>query len=286
MKKLFILMKAITCILIGCITVIGGVFLWLTSPLPETSQDVLFNNSYFVAHAGGALEGKAYLNSKESLIASLENGYRYVELDLGGGTSDSTLVCIHDWKHFRSITTDDSVNVSDLPMTTEEFKSKKILGKWTPLTLEEAIDIQKTRPFTIVTDKTSDPNVLNRYFKKNRQMVMVESFCLSDYIQLKKDGYIPMMSLWTFSYGEMFQFFVKNAIKYGTKIDWICVHTSSNFKSLRMLKRLFGCKVAMYSSNSANFFKEHLGKEIDLVYTDNWNLKTQKNNDTVLTVTY
>ena len=54
----------------------------------------------------------------------------------------------------------------------------------------------------------------------------------------------------------------------------------------RLMKRLFNCKVAMYTCNSKTFFAEHLGKEIDLVYTDNWNPLTQTNNDTLYTTAY
>ena len=115
---------------------------------------------------------------------------------------------------------------------------------------------------------------------------MVEAFTLSDYVELKKAGYIPMMSLWTFDYSQIFWDFIYYPLKYHTKIDWICVHSSSNIKRLRMLKRLFNCKVAMYTCNSRAFFTEHLGKEIDLIYTDNWNPLKQTNNDTLYTTVY
>lgn len=211
-----------------------GVFMWLISPMPKPHDDVLSNQNYYIAHAAGAMNGKTYLNCQEALLQSLNNGYKYVELDLSL-TTDSTLVCVHDWASFRRNLVGDSIETA---VSTKEFLGKSILGEYTPLTLQQAIEIQKTHPYTIVTDKISDTETLNREFLQDRHLVMVEAFTLSDYVELKKAGYIPMMSLRTFDYPQIFWNFIYYPLKYHTKIDWICVHSSSNMKSLRMLKRL------------------------------------------------
>ena len=238
------------------------------------ANDVLSSNSYYIAHATGEIDGNTYLNCKESLLQSLDKGYKYIEVDLGL-TTDSELVCIHDWTHFHKMTTKDST-IKDNSISKDEFRKRKILDKYTPLPLENVIHIRNNHPFIIVTDKISDARILNHYFKKNRHQVMVEAFSLSDYAELKQAGYLPMMSLWKFDYPDIFWNFIYYPLKYHIKIEWICVHSSSNMKSLRMLKRLFNCKVAMYKSNSPIFFSDHLGKEIDLIYTDNWNPKELK----------
>ena len=279
-RKLF--MKEIIWILMGMGFLMFGAFLWLISPMPQPREDVLSNQNYYIAHAAGSINGNTYLNCQEALLKSLSNGYKYVELDLSL-TTDSTLVCVHDWSHFCKNLVGDS---TEKAVSIDEFLGKSILGKYTPLTLQRAIEIQQTHPYVIVTDKISDTKILNREFQHNRNHVMVEAFTLSDYVELKKAGYIPMMSLWTFDYSQIFWDFIYYPLKYHTKIDWICVHSSSNIKSLRMLKRLFNCKVAMYTCNSRAFFTEHLGKEIDLVYTDNWNPLKQTNNDTLYTTVY
>lgn len=260
-------------------------YLWLTSPLPPPNSDVLSDSRYYIAHASGAIDGKTYLNCEEALLQSLDNGYKYVELDLGM-TSDSILVCIHDWRAFRKYTKDSISSNGNQALPLEEFIQKRILGKYTPLTLEKTIEISHSHPFTIVTDKISKAETLNRYFSQSRDQVMVEAFKLSDYHDLKHEGYVPMMSLWSLNYLTLLAVFTYYPLRYQEKIDWICVHSSSNMNCLRIVKRLFHCKVAMYTSNSPSFFKEHLGREIDLIYTDNWNTKTKTNNDSVNTSTY
>lgn len=238
-------------------------------------NDVLSDNRYYIAHATGAIDGNTYLNCKESLIQSLNNGYKYIEVDLGI-TTDSTLVCVHDWVNFHKKTTNDTISNNN-PISEDEFQHRLILDRYTPLTLNDVISMRNRDSFVIVTDKISDVKLLNRYFIKKRNQIMIEAFALSDYEELKQAGYIPMMSLGRFNYPNIFWSFIYYPLRYHKSIKWICVASSSNMNSLRMLKRLFNCKVAMYTSNSPSFFKEHLGREIDLVYTDNWNIKTQTN---------
>ncbi len=244
-------------------------------------DDILSSPDYFIAHAGGSIDGQKYLNCKEGLLQSLKNGYKYIEVDLAL-TSDNAVVCLHDWQHFKTLA---SIAIDNEPMSLQEFQQQKILGKLTPLTLNDVISIQKEHPFVIVTDKISNPDILNSYFLDNRNNVMVEAFSLSDYIRLKECGYTPMMSIWHFNYKSIRLIFAQQR-ETRTKIDWVCVDSESNIKSLRTLKRLLKCKIALYSSNSETFFKEHLGKGIDLIYTDNWNLKTRSNNDSINKSTY
>lgn len=242
-----------------------SVFLWLTSPIQNPHTDVLSNKKYYIAHAAGALDGYRYMNCREALIKSLENGYQYIEFDLGL-TNDSVLVCLHDWNLFHKMTSTDSLNGK--PITIEEFRHRRIYRNYTPLTIEDVLSIRNNHQFVIVTDKISDTKVLNKYFIQDKKSIMVEAFTLSDYISLKKAGFTPMMSLNIFNYSKIIKYFIISPLIKHQKLDWICISNKSNMKSLRMLKRLFNCKVAMYSSNSPSFFKEHLGKEIDMVYTD------------------
>lgn len=241
-------------------------FMWLVSPLPCNEKNICFDKSHLIAHAAGSVDGCNYLNCKEGLFSSLKKGYKYIEVDLGM-TTDSSLVCIHDWRHFHKLTTFDSI-ISQEPISEKEFLKRKILGKYTPLTLTDVIRARNSFPFIIITDKVSDPQLLNSYFLGNRQTTMVEAFSLDDYVELKKSGYIPMMSEYTFSYSQIFWLFIYLPLKHNIKIDWVCIHSSSNMKSLRILKRLFNCKVAMYGKYNSSFLKEHLGKEIDLIYVD------------------
>lgn len=53
-------------------------------------------NDRLIAHAGGAVYGLRYTNSKEALDLSYSNGHRYIELDFER-TLDREIVLIHDW---------------------------------------------------------------------------------------------------------------------------------------------------------------------------------------------
>lgn len=266
-KKTFLYKRILKMCLIA---ILGGggflsIFLWSTRPMANPCVDELLDKNSCIAHAAGALNGYRYLNCREALIQTLGNGYKYVEFDLGL-TEDSVLVCLHDWKLFHKMTSQDTLN--EQPLLLNEFKKRKIYHKYTPLTIEDVLTIRKKHPFIIVTDKISKVDILNKHFKQDRKSIMVEAFTVSDYKLLKKAGYIPMMSLGKFNYSKIIKYFIFSPLIEQQKIDWVCINTNSNMKSLRLLKRIFNCKVAMYTSNSLYFFKEHLGKEVDLIYTD------------------
>lgn len=275
-KTMTIIISVILFLAVACVSF----NYWLISPF-NTKEDVLSSPDYFISHAGGSVDGHTYLNCKEGLLQSLENGYKYIEVDLAL-TSDGAVVCLHDWKHFKTLV---AIDIDNEPMSLQEFQQQKLLGKYTPLTLNDVISIQKEHPFVIVTDKICNPSILNQYFKENRDKVMVEAFSFDEYKQLKECGYTPMISISNFCKAHL-KLLYNQQLSLKTKFEWVCVDSISNINCLRALKRLFNCKIAMYTINSESFFKEHLGKEIDLIYTDNWNLKTRSNNDSINKGTY
>lgn len=253
----------------------------ITNPRCVYTPD-LSNSKYFIAHATGSLEGYTYLNSKESLMASLKNGYTKIEIDLQL-TSDSVLVCVHNWEQFNKMTIPnickkDSETYKKIP-SYKEFKSRIIYNRFTPLSLSDVLKIQQYHPFSIVTDRISDPKILNKYFNKSiRHNVMVEAFSDEDYQALKKYGYTPMLSMGKFSltHGGIQIIFSQ---LFGNKYEWIAAEQHCSKRTLRLLKKMFGIKFALATVNSEKFFSWHLANDIELVYTDNWNLKTQLNNN-------
>lgn len=66
-----------------------------TKPAHAKSSEYLSYDRQ-IAHAGGALNGKAYTNSQEAIEASYAVGYRMFEVDLNL-TTDDTIVLLHDW---------------------------------------------------------------------------------------------------------------------------------------------------------------------------------------------
>lgn len=274
--------KTYSILLISCFVLLAsiGILYYITNPSHRIIPS-LSDSSYFIAHATGSLEGYTYLNSKESLLSSLDNGYKYIEFDLQY-TSDSIIVCVHNWEQFNKATIpnicgQDSDKYMKVP-SYAEFKNRKIYGKYTPLSLQDVISIQSQIPFTIVTDIISDAKALNHYFPKNlRRDVMVEAFSEIDYKELKADGYIPMLSLGCISIiPDGLSFICSNIIS--NEYEWIAAEQHSSKRTLRLLRKLFGIKIALHTVNSAAFYSWHLANDVDLIYTDNWNLRRQLNN--------
>ena len=83
-----------------------------------------------------------------------------------------------------------------------------------------------------------------------------------------------------------FLYYMKLRLVDRLKIDRIVVHTGSNPKYLRYIRKHHRAKVAMYTSNSHYFFLQHIGYDADMIYTDNWNIKNNSNYNKSDTSTY
>lgn len=99
----------------------------------------------YIAHAGGGVENYTYTNSLESLNSSYEQGFRFFELDLEEG-KHGEILATHDWTHWKSITSCDSIfekEVCDTTTTTVALDSISISIKCDTLSIimEDTIDI-------------------------------------------------------------------------------------------------------------------------------------------------
>lgn len=265
-----ILIRGLSVVVLLLLTIFIVVLLWLARPLEKSAQNInALSPSHLIAHAGGAIDGHTYTNSKEALINALEKGFTYIELDLYE-TSDSNVVCLHSLEDYREMTSTDC-EVLD----TKIFLSHQLYGKYTPMTLNDAIKIWEERPFYFVIDKISDPKILNRYFKKNRDKVIVEAFTLEDYVQLERDGYIPMFSIMALNVRGLY-LYIFNSIKYGKGIPRIVTNTYVSKYVYRVYERLGAQQIAVYSLYDEDYQKIHekeylekyAGREVDLVYVD------------------
>lgn len=137
----------------------------------------------YIAHAGGCVERYLYSNSLEAVENALNHRMKYIELDLSI-TSDSVLVAWHDWEF----------EWEEIP-THEQFMNRKIYGRFTPLDFARIDSILRTNPsLSLVTDKISDPVVIDRWFHDYRERVWVECFREADYWALQEMGYHVLMS--------------------------------------------------------------------------------------------
>lgn len=100
---------------------------------------------FYIAHGGGGIEGRTYTNSLESLNSSYEQGFRFFELDIIEDIYGNILAA-HDWTHWKSITSCDSIfekEVCDTTTTTVTLDSISISIKCDTLSIivEDTIDI-------------------------------------------------------------------------------------------------------------------------------------------------
>lgn len=262
--------KVIVTVLLLFVVTLLCILIWLVRPITVSEDDInILSPQYLIAHGGGGIDGKTYTNCKEALISSLDKGFRYVELDLYM-TSDSDVVCLHHISDFNMMT---SSHYDSLDQKT--FLESQFYGKYTPMSLEDAIKIWEERPFIFVTDKISDPQVLNRYFKKHRERVFVEAFSIDDYWQLEKDGYTPMFSIMAMNVRGLARY-LKASFKSRKMIKRIVTNSDVSKYTLRIFKRLGVEMTAIYSLDDEDYWRKHeksylekyIGREVDLVYTD------------------
>jgi hypothetical protein len=111
---------------------------------------------YFIAHAGGAIDGNNYTNCLEALNLSYSKGCKLFELDLVF-TTDGKIVAQHDAPG----------------ITEKEFMNRPILGKYTPMNMEAINNWFKNHPDAIlVTDKIRDPQKVYDEFLFHDRVIM------------------------------------------------------------------------------------------------------------------
>lgn len=106
-----------------------------------------FENKY-MAHAGGGYEGNIYSNTEEAIRNSINNGYKFIEVDMTL-TSDDKLVCSHGWDKNTCEATGIEYTDGKAP-TYDEFMSWRIHGKYDTIDASTVIEIMKEYPDLLV----------------------------------------------------------------------------------------------------------------------------------------
>lgn len=226
----------------------------------------------FIAHAGGAVEGVRYTNSKEALNKSYKKGFRLFELDILK-TSDDVFVAAHDWENWAKITQYKGV----LPPSYEVFLKYKIHGKYTPMGIEEINAWFTThKDAVLVTDKTNDPVGFSNVFvdKKRLMMELFDMKAVNQGLHLEIMSPMPSQSvLEDLSVKEL-----EGLIQMGVK-DVVFSRTliSKNPELVDLIK-INGLHAFVYHVNFESFADEmHVVKyELDNVYglyADDWSFE-------------
>lgn len=261
-------------LIVGLLSGGYGIFCLLSRPLNAKPGDI-FNPDYFIAHAGGQVDTLKYLNCREGLIQSLNRGYKYIELDLSE-TEDGYLVCVHDKDLFFKM-----IGVKDSESSCFDLKTVKnslLYNKYHTLSVSDLLPYLRKKDFILVTDCYSDPKLIDKYFSDLKEEILVESSSIENYNNLRLLGYHPMLTIGDLRFREFWKY-IRVSLTNKYPIEWIVISaTQSDFRYVRLLKRLFGVKTAMYTCNNKEFFKKHIGVEADLVYTDTWQFNKDGNN--------
>lgn len=223
-----------------------------------------------IAHAGGGIDGNIYTNSHEALNRAIDTGYKYIEFDLQF-TADSVLVAAHSWEEYNTFCGREERG--DSAPLLSEFVSGRIFGKYTPLTAREINDyFTRNSNIILVTDKVSDPKILNEYFPTLKERMVVEAFSYDHYIELRKQGYREV--LYSCMADDLYSSVVKHILLHplfkGEKIEWISLHTSALDNILFKIID-FACdyKAALFTINDTADVPQKYRKNIKYIYTDN-----------------
>ena len=113
---------------------------------PVEVTPLFFENEY-MAHAGGGYEGNIYNNTEEAIINSLDNGFRFMEVDMTL-TADNKLVCSHGWDKNTCKAT--GIEYLDKTPTYDEFMGWKIQGKYKTIDASTVISCMREYPDLLV----------------------------------------------------------------------------------------------------------------------------------------
>lgn len=116
----------------------------VATPLSSTSAE---NGIVLIGHALGGVEGTTYTNSREAFTQSMLAGRTVLEVDLQY-TRDG-IVAFHDEVLSRFMDSDARTD----SLTTDEFLRHRVLGAYTPLSLEQLLELLQRHPnLTLITD--------------------------------------------------------------------------------------------------------------------------------------
>ena len=213
----------------------------------------------FIAHAGGELNGTTYTNCLNAINQSIEKGYKYIEIDLVL-TSDSMIIAAHTWDDFNRLTGRTSKHIP----TYKEAMSYEIDGEKV-LDAKMITEIFKKNPNVIfITDNIDNPKMINQKFSEIKRQMMVEAFSVDAYFELKKLGFMPMLS----RNNRYLKDYVMSPSNWSRgSVDWVVASYNSRHAS-RWLNRFFGMNIAIFTVNDYEDFQE-INDYTNLVYTDN-----------------
>jgi glycerophosphoryl diester phosphodiesterase len=144
---------------------------YLSNALPQSFQVPKF---VYIAHAGGGLEGKTYLNNWEAIENAIKNGVNFIEIDFHY-SKDSTVIARH---YFED-------------RTVAEFLNDKKQG--THITLHALLEWLANQNVMLITDFKVDNiknlRLISTKYKAVMHRIIPQAYTIPQIIQIKEMGF-------------------------------------------------------------------------------------------------
>lgn len=207
-----------------------------------------------IAHAGGNIDSLTYTNSREAVEHAIAQGVKFIELDIVISPEGEPLA-------FHS--SDDMIDTiySCDPPHMSEFIAAPLRGRngktYTPLTWREINEIFLSHPDLIfVVDKTDDPVILEKFFPKLKQRMVVECFSMERYKEVARAGFKQaMLSETAIRPGAVIIQNLKHLVcSDEPRVDMVAIgrYTYINARGLRWFIKLCNLPMAMWGATDQN----------------------------------
>lgn len=241
----------------------------ITPIIVSVAKTVASPNSFnYVIHAGGGIDGTAYLNSQEVFLQNAQNGQEYIEVDFLY-TSDNEIVASHLFEH------NTGYSINNRP-TLDEFNSFKLDGQYTGMTYEWLLEQLELFPnVTIIFDtKESDSIAIlqemvqiandNDFDIYHRFIIQVYS--LENYLEVK--SYFNFERYWYTNYKTQYSpMQIKNIFADYDDVDTIVLWTF-DWWVVNQIGIDLGKNIAVHTVHTnlaVNFLATH---GVDYIYVD------------------
>lgn len=203
-----------------------------------------------IAHAGGNIDSLEYTNSREAVEHAIAGGVKFIELDIVISPEGEPLAFHSSEDMIDTIYSCDPPHMS-------EFTAAPLRGKngktYTPLTWREINEIFLAHPdVTFVVDKTDDPVVLEKFFPKLKDRMVVECFSMDRYREVKHAGFKEaMLNEDAVSPGAVIMQDIKHLFNSDEpRVNMIAIgrKTYVNDRSMRRFIKLCNIPMAMWSA--------------------------------------
>lgn len=162
----------------------------------EVAASSRLNSDDFVlvAHAGGAIDGNAYTNSRQAIELSIDSGFSYLELDFSK-SKDGEWYLLHDWPSWASRTG----YQGELPPSGNEVMQRLegyaaapsihgVKSAYTTVSLSDLLGLlDKRSGFKVVTDTKTDADamlLLGSIPEKYRERFIFQAYSLDGMQQM------------------------------------------------------------------------------------------------------